>query len=158
MRNWIFSNQSVSIIFGGVASAFLLFGPDLQAAQDVVQVSCKPTYVRPAEHPVVTGEALENSVRFQRLVSQWHDERGVTSSIEEMCTRPAYLSIMALGQGALPLILRQLRSEGDNPDHWFFALHHITKGANPVPDEDRGDIAKMSAAWLRWAEHEGDAG
>jgi hypothetical protein len=95
---------------------------------------------------------LERSVRFQRLVSQWFNERGATSSIEEMCTRPAYLSIMAMGPDALPLLLLQLQSEGDNPDHWFVALHYITGQLDPVPAEDKGNLAKMAKAWLAWAE------
>jgi hypothetical protein len=97
-------------------------------------------------------------LRFQTLLAQWHLERGPTSSIEEMCTRPAYLSIIAMGPEALPLIIGQLRSEGNNPDHWFVALHYIAKGTDPVPDEDKGDMVKMSKAWLDWAEREMDVG
>lgn len=103
-------------------------------------------------------ELNQRSARFQTLRSQWHVERGASSSIEEMCTRPAYLSIIAMGPEALPLIIEQLRSEGDNPDHWFVALHHITKRIDPVPDEDKGDMSRMSKAWLDWAEREIDAG
>jgi hypothetical protein len=64
---------------------------------------------------------------------------------------------MAMGPPALPLIIGNLRAEGDNPDHWFVALHHITERANPVRDEDRGDMAMMAKAWLDWAETELDA-
>jgi hypothetical protein len=90
------------------------------------------------------------------LVAQWRLQRGATSSIEEMCTRPAYLSILAMGPDAIPLIVGQLKSEGNNPDHWFVALHHVSKGLNPVPNQDRGDMAKMSKAWLEWAEQGDD--
>lgn len=58
---------------------------------------------------------------------------------------------MAMGREALPYLLEQLRSEGDNPDHWFVALRYITR-ANPIPEEDLGDMEKMSSAWLTWAE------
>jgi hypothetical protein len=75
-----------------------------------------------------------------------------------MCGHPAYLSILAMGPDALPLIIGQLRSEGEDPDHWFVALHYITKGADPVPEEDKGDMARMSRAWLEWAGRETDAG
>jgi len=60
-----------------------------------------------------------------------------------------------MGQDALPSLIAQLRSEGEDPDHWFVALHHIT-GTNPVPDEDRGDTVMMAKAWLDWADREGN--
>ena len=48
----------------------------------------------------------------------------------------------------LEQILEEL--EGDDPDHWFPALEAIT-GANPVPESDFGNLAKMADAWLGWA-------
>jgi len=56
-----------------------------------------------------------------------------------------------MGDVAIPLILAELRSEGDEPDHWFWALHAITD-TDPVKEEDRGNIVKMGAAWLKWGE------
>lgn len=109
-------------------------------------------------HSVLISEELENSVRFQGLVEKWHAERGATSSIDEMCTRPAYLSILAMGAEALPLLIGRLKIEGDNPDHWFVALHYITKGADPVPEADKGNMAKMASAWIDWASRQSDAG
>jgi hypothetical protein len=158
MRNWIFSTQSTNVIVVGIASFFLICGPNGNATQEVRVTSDKPTYFSPTEHSVVIAETLQNSLRFQQLVSQWHMERGATSSIEEMCTRPAYLSIMAMGPAAVPLLLGQLKSEGNDPDHWFVALHYITKGIDPVPNQDKGDMIKMSKSWIEWAEREGDAG
>ncbi len=156
MRNsWIFSNSSTNVVVVGVTSFFLLCGPNANAAQEVRVALDPPIIIRQTEHPVVVAGELERSLRFQLLVSQWYVERGATSSIEEMCTRPAYLSIMAMGPEALPLLIGQLKSEGENPDHWFVALHYITKGEDPVPYQDRGDMAKMSQAWLEWAESRG---
>jgi len=157
MRNWIFSTQSTNVVVVGLASFFWLCGPNADAAQEVRPTVHGSSYICPTDHLPVVTEELQRSIRFQMLVSQWYAERGATSSIEEMCTRPAYLSIMAMGPDALPLILGQLRSEGDNPDHWFVALHYITKGVDPVPDKDKGNMVKMSEAWLEWATRGDDA-
>jgi len=40
----------------------------------------------------------------------------------------------------------------EGAENW--ALPRIT-GADPVPECDRGNIAKMSAAWLRWGRDHG---
>lgn len=76
------------------------------------------------------------------------------SSITEMTVCPAYLGIIGMGQDAVPLLIEQIRTEGDDPDQWFVALRIIT-GADPVDDENRGDSVKMAQAWLEWAERSG---
>ena len=88
---------------------------------------------------------------FTRLVEQWHVERGITSSLSDMIVCPSYLRIIAIGERALPLILNQLRREGDDPDHWFAALEAIT-GEDPVPENAYGDTVTIAKAWLLWAE------
>ncbi len=88
---------------------------------------------------------------FEMLVIQWNQERGITSSITEMAMCPSYQRIIAMGEGrAVPLILRQLEKEGDDPDHWFWALRFLT-GENPVPSEFRGNMKIMAKTWLEWA-------
>jgi TPR repeat protein len=87
--------------------------------------------------------------RFQQLVREWHVERGTTSSPIDMATCPAYQRILAMGKPAISLILKQLELEGDDPDHWFWALSYLT-GEDPVPSDDQGNMRKMSDAWLRW--------
>jgi hypothetical protein len=90
---------------------------------------------------------------FERLVNEWHVECGTTSSVAEMAMCPAYQQIIAMGKRAVPLILKQLEAEGDDPDHWFWALNSIT-GEDPVAPEDRGNTRKMSAAWLQWGRNQ----
>ena len=90
---------------------------------------------------------------FQSLVREWKAQRGPTSSITEAVLCPAYQRIIGMGKMTVPLILRQLRTEGSNPDQWFWALRAIT-GANPVDDADHGDYVGMARAWLEWGEHE----
>jgi len=60
-----------------------------------------------------------------------------------------YQKIIAMGKPAVPLILAQLRTEGDDPDQWFWALRVIT-GENPVRPEHQGDFLAMANAWLAW--------
>ena len=66
---------------------------------------------------------------------------------------PAYLAIIGMGERAIPFLIAQLRSEGDEPDQWFGALMAIT-GENPTKPEDQGNFQKMAEAWIKWAERE----
>lgn len=104
---------------------------------------------------VVDGKT-KNWAKFQGLVNQWRAERGVMSSISEMSILPSYQKIIGMGEEAVALILTELRSEGDDPDQWFWALKAITE-ANPVKPEDQGNFRKMAQAWFKWAEDEGYA-
>jgi len=74
--------------------------------------------------------------------------------ISDMALCPAYQSVIGMGPIAIPFILAQLDSEGDEPDHWFWALRVLTE-ADPVKEEDRGNIVKMAAAWTEWGRREG---
>jgi hypothetical protein len=93
---------------------------------------------------------------FQNLIAQWHQERGVTSSVTQMAMCKSYQRIIGMGDKAIPLIMRQLENEGGEPDHWFWALHAIT-AEDPVPQNARGDMSKMAAAWLDWGRRNGHA-
>ena len=98
------------------------------------------------------GTTADAWLRFQALRKRWHQERNESSSsTTEICMTPAYQEIIGMGLQAVPLIIAQLRSEGSQPDHWFWALAAIT-GANPVPEEDAGRMDKMVVHWLSWYE------
>jgi len=64
---------------------------------------------------------------------------------------PSYQAIIGMGPPAIDLILARLKAEGDDPDHWFWALQILT-GINPVPEEDEGNVRKMADTWLKWGE------
>lgn len=96
-------------------------------------------------HPPVEPEIEQ---RFRELVGQWKEKTRFLSSIHDMVSHPAYLQIIGMGKEALPLLLEELRRE---PDHWFVALQAIT-GKNPIPPTVRGDVEKMTQAWLSWGE------
>jgi len=87
---------------------------------------------------------------FFSLLKQWHKERGITSSQSDIVNCASYRKIIGMGIGALPLILGQLKHEGDDPDHWFVALESITN-EDPIPESSYGDMAEMAKAWLSWA-------
>lgn len=101
-------------------------------------------------------EAISDFYTFKVLMDRWRLERGSTSSTTDMVLCPAYQSIIGMGPRAIPLILSELASEGDDPDHWFWALQVLT-GTNPVPEEDEGNLPRMAQRWLRWAADEGYA-
>ena len=88
--------------------------------------------------------------RFNLLASSWRKERGITSSVTKMAMCPSYQRIIGMGEKAVPLILREMEKEGDDPDHWFWALEMIAD-ANPVPADAYGDTVRMAQAWLNWA-------
>ena len=92
--------------------------------------------------------------KFQRLVGQWHVERGASSSITQTVLCSAYQSIIGMGQPAVSLLLDQLKSEGDDPDQWFWALCAIT-GCQPVPEKDVGNFVQMARHWLDWGRRNG---
>ena len=98
-----------------------------------------------------TQQAESVEQKFQRLAGVWRAETRHLSSTTRMFSHPAYQQIIALGEDVVPSLLRDLEKE---PDHWFGALRAIT-GAQPVPPDDRGDITRMAAAWLRWARDHG---
>ena len=110
-----------------------------------------------ASKPVfIVDSEKEDWFRFQGLVKQWRNERGARSSITETAMMPAYQVIIGMGERAIRLIIAQLRSEGDEPDQWFWALRAIT-GENPVKPDLQGNFRSMAHAWFEWAEREGHA-
>lgn len=96
-----------------------------------------------------TEETVEQT--FRRLEAQWIAEVGLHSSTTRLTNHPAWKAILALGPAVVPYMLRDLE---ERPRLWVWALPTLT-GANPVPDEEEGYIAKMSERWLNWARFNG---
>lgn len=99
----------------------------------------------------VTRRPLSEAEKFQSLAEAWRQDVRFTSSLTEMILRPAYQRIIGMGYTAVPFLLRELERK---PDHWFWALTAIT-GADPVPPENRGNLKKMTEAWLKWGKEQG---
>jgi hypothetical protein len=105
-------------------------------------IPAKPTPQPPAE-------TVEE--RFRRLERTWFDEIGYSSSPDELRAHWAFQEIVSMGDAVVPLMLRDLQ---ERPRFWVWALRRIT-GADPVPVSDRGNITKMSEAWVRWGKEHG---
>ena len=87
---------------------------------------------------------------FQTLIALWKRERGASSSLSDFIMSPSYQSIIGLGEKAIPMILRQMETEGARPDHWDWALRSITR-EDVVPESEWGDTRAIAARWKRWA-------
>lgn len=87
-----------------------------------------------------------DSQKFDMLASTWKKDTIVMSSPTDMFSNESYLQIIGMGKKALPFIFSELKKE---PNHWFVALKSIT-GIDPVLQENRGDILKMTEVWLAW--------
>ena len=103
---------------------------------------------QPDEEPDV-GQSLQE--RFLRLADEWKSGTAGLSSPRAIAGHPAYQKIIAMGEPALPLIFRDLKSNGG---WWYPALRTLT-GANPVPEQAKGEPPLNDAAWLHWGQEHG---
>lgn len=129
---------------------------DLMSRGELCGVSASPKVFLTLDtmERVHSGRALSivpDELKFASLLDAWYRERKASSSLSDITTCESYMKIIGMGDRALPLILRQLRSEGGKPDHWFTALRLITN-QNPVAAKDRGNLREMKRAWLSWAD------
>jgi hypothetical protein len=122
------TGQSVSIITQSTL--------DLQS-NIVTVVSSRP----------ISIPTVEDAAKFARLASQWREETRALSSDSDIVANFNYHQIMGMGERALPLIFDEMEAHGGR---WFWALRAIT-GENPVRPEDRGNVRRMTEAWLEWA-------
>ncbi len=83
---------------------------------------------------------------FRALADEWRAETDRHSSLSKKLRHPAYQKIIALGEPAIPLILRELR---DRPGFWFEALKAITR-QSPVPADEKSDPRRVREHWLNW--------
>lgn len=87
--------------------------------------------------------------RFRDLTERWHAETDFLSSVTDIVLNINYQKIIGIGRAALPLIQNELK---ESDGHWFWALEAIT-GVDVVPEVDRGNIRRMTQAWLQWLEN-----
>ncbi len=116
----------------------------------LVSYSTGPYFVSPNSQTAISkniSKKEELKREFKALVNEWHKERGFISSVTEIAMCKSYQRIIGMGKDALPFIIHQLKEEGENPDHWFWALKAIT-GENAVHPEHRGNMKKMAEDWI----------
>lgn len=151
ITDWIFSTSKTLVTVAVTCSFFLNDGNE-QKFESTSRVN--EVLVVSASAPVLVDASLPRAIHFQRLVAQWKAQKALISSITAQAISSPYQRIIAIGPDAVPLIIGQLKSEGDDPDQWFWALRSLT-GINPVKPEDRGNFRKMADAWINWAESRG---
>jgi hypothetical protein len=100
-------------------------------------------------------------IRFESLREEWRKQRGAMSSVTAMSMLRPYQKIIGMGSDAIPLILTELRAEGNDPDQWFWALSIIAEANNLTLPEivpaHQGDYLVMALAWLDWGRVQGYA-
>lgn len=124
---------------------------DLSENAAPYEMSQEARYAPISRETCIVDSKTETWLKFQKLVAEWKKQRGAQSSITDSVVMPAYQEIIGMGERAIPSLIAQLRSEGDQPDQWFWALRAIT-GENPVKPEEQGNFKKMSKAWITWSE------
>lgn len=126
----------------GLDDFWVLQGDDARRLEEVALHARKHYFF-----PILTDEG-DMKRRFTRLANQWRRETVFMSSVHDMAMNQAYQHIIGMGSDVIPIILNELRHR---EDHWFWALYALT-GVDPIPPSDRGNIHKMTLAWLRWGE------
>jgi hypothetical protein len=86
--------------------------------------------------------------KFNELLQKWKAETALYSSTREKMDTPSFVEIIGMGPKITPLIIEELRREAS---FIFLALHVIEK-ENPVPVNARGNLNRIVAAWLSWAD------
>ena len=102
--------------------------------------------------PIRYLEDSELEQTFRRLADQWRDETIIYSLVLQKTAHPAYLRIIAMGEKAVPFILRDLQESGG---YWFVALNAIS-GEDPV--QPGSDYEQAAQAWLKWGKDKGYIG
>lgn len=96
---------------------------------------------------MTAAESIDFAV--SRLLAHWRDETAGLSSLHAIAEHPSLRSIVAMGDDAVPYMLREL-ARGRGGLVLGHALHQIT-GAQPVATADAGRLDTVRAAWLAWA-------
>ena len=95
----------------------------------------------------LTRSVQDLTDRFQQLSKEWKRDTGHLSMVSQIAAHPSYQGIVAMGESAIPFILRDLETE---PNHWFSALLAIAGEGPEISVHERGDMRAVSAAWLKW--------
>lgn len=89
---------------------------------------------------------LEKKLKFETLANQWKENTKFLSSIDSIVNDSSYKQIINMGEDAIPFILEDLSKTSS---YWFYALKEIS-GEDPVDNKYRGQIDKMTEAWISW--------
>jgi hypothetical protein len=156
----ISTTAAASVIWATLVSAPLCFTHQVHEIQaDSKTPFCEASPIYDFSTIVDTDIALR--IKFETLREEWRNQRGAMSSVTAMSMLRPYQKIIGIGSNAIPLILAELRADGDDPDQWFWALSIIAEANNLTPPEiapaHQGDYRAMALAWLDWGRVEGYA-
>lgn len=87
--------------------------------------------------------------KFLKLKETWLTETSVYSDSNIIFLNKSYQEIIKLGYSVVPFIIEDMRNE---PHHWFQALTKITN-VDPISEENRGNLIKMTEDWLSYYDH-----
>jgi len=107
---------------------------------------------RPNYREKVEQEAKIFEEEVKALIERWTHEVEDVSSFSDMFSHTAYKTILAKGSKVIPILFDELQHR---PHYWFDALQILIKAnhgldVDPVNEEDRGNLLKMTNAWLAW--------
>ena len=97
------------------------------------------------------GSETAAETRFFALARQWREATSYYSMWWQISDHDAYRKILAMGEAAVPWILRDLAETGY---HWFDALQQLT-GEDAAKDVQRGRRDLAQEAWLAWGRERG---
>jgi len=83
---------------------------------------------------------------FLNLKKQWLENTKFSSNAFLNLNHPAHSEILRYGKPFLPFILEDLK---ENRNHWFYTLSLIS-GEDPVLQENKGNVERMSEDWIEW--------
>jgi hypothetical protein len=110
----------------------------------------------PVQEPPLVPPFQSIEQQFRRLEAQWKADTLFLSDPGKIMGHPAMQAIIAIGEGVVPFILRDLQ---DKPSLLVWALPQIT-GENLAPPRVEGGFLKWNLhaqieAWLRWGREKG---
>jgi hypothetical protein len=97
-------------------------------------------------------QRLTAESKFRDLANQWAELTAYRSNMGALRRHPLFDEIVALGEPAAPLILRELERK---PSVSWFGLLATMTGETPVPSELAGRVAEMAGSWLAWGRGQG---
>ncbi len=138
-------NKLNSTIFGEIDYDLINSGVSQEASQ------LNKQYYDLTQHYFEPYSRTSLEEKFSTLSETWKYDNANVSSVNQLVLHPTYQEIIGMGKQAIPFILLELKK---SPRLWFWALKSIT-GDNPVPEEDIGNIPKMTTHWLNWGRDRG---
>jgi hypothetical protein len=114
------------------------------ASGERVDQMCGGSGDRSVMPPFYRVQAAEATLGLERLlIRQWSDDTEHISSTTRIADHPACREIIAMGDVAVPLLLREL---DNHPSILGLVSLKAITGINPFPPDARGNIARMAEA------------